>query len=138
VPLDFSMPSIRALDYAVDLARQFKAKLTVLHVVEPAVTPEFAVPVSLMMEDNQRMAAARSELDRRVKAARLPRGMVEKILVRFGRSFHEIVGAARTRKTDLIVLSTHGYTGLKHAFLGSTTERVVRHATCPVLVVRNR
>jgi nucleotide-binding universal stress UspA family protein len=58
--------------------------------------------------------------------------------VRFGRSFHEIAAAARTLKADLIIISTHGYTGLKHAVLGSTTERVVRHASCPVLVVRQR
>ena len=64
--------------------------------------------------------------------------MLEMVLVRFGRSFHEIAEAARTRKVDLIIISTHGYTGLKHAVLGSTTERVVRHAHCPVLVVRQR
>ena len=64
--------------------------------------------------------------------------LVEKLLVRFGRSYHEIAEAARTLKVDLIIISTHGYTGLKHAFLGSTTERVVRHAPCPVLVVRER
>jgi nucleotide-binding universal stress UspA family protein len=63
---------------------------------------------------------------------------VEKVLVRFGRSFHEITEAARNRKADLIIISTHGYTGLKHAVLGSTTERVVRYAPCPVLVVRQR
>ena len=63
---------------------------------------------------------------------------MEKALVRYGRSFHEIAEAARTLKVDLIILSTHGYTGLKHALLGSATERVVRHAPCPVLVVRER
>ena len=138
VPLDFSPPSKKALDYAVDLARQFKAKLTLLHVVEPVGTPGFAASFPLVMEDDELMAVARNELEQQVKAARLPRPMVEKILVRFGRSFHEITEAARTRKVDLIVISTHGHTGLKHALLGSTTERVVRHASCPVLVVRQR
>jgi universal stress protein A len=57
-------------------------------------------------------------------------------LVRFGRSFHEIVAVARRRKVDLILIATHGYSGLKHALLGSTTERVVRLAPCAVLVVR--
>jgi universal stress protein A len=138
VPLDFSPPSKKALDYAVDLAREFKAKLTLLHVVEPVGTPDFAASFPLVMEDDELMAVARNELEQQVKAARLPRPMVEKILVRFGRSFHEITEAARTRKVDLIVISTHGHTGLKHALLGSTTERVVRHASCPVLVVRQR
>jgi nucleotide-binding universal stress UspA family protein len=62
--------------------------------------------------------------------------LVEKYLVRNGRSFHEIVSAARSLKSDLIVISTHGRTGLSRALLGSTTERVVQHAPCPVLVVR--
>jgi nucleotide-binding universal stress UspA family protein len=138
VPLDFSPPSAKALGYAVAVAKQFKAKLTLLHVVEPVATPDFASSFPLAMEDDKLMAAAKSELEGAVQKARIPRGTVEKILVRFGRAFHEIASAARTRKVDLIIISTHGYTGLKHALLGSTTERVVRHAHCPVLVVRQR
>src|SRR5262245_33454361 len=138
VPLDFSPSSKQALDYAAALARQFKAKLTLLHVVEPVATPDFAASFPLAMENDQAMAAAKRHLESVVKAARIPRKTVEKSLVRFGRSFHEIADAARTRKADLIVISTHGYTGLKHVLLGSTTERVVRHAPCPVLVVRQR
>ncbi|HXJ76891.1 MAG TPA: universal stress protein, partial [Candidatus Dormibacteraeota bacterium] len=102
----------------------------------PVATPDFAASFPLALEDESLMAAAKRQLEQTVKAARVPRGMVEKVLVRFGRSFHEIADAARTRKADLIIISTHGYTGLKHALLGSTTERVVRHAHCPVLVVR--
>jgi len=138
VPHDFSSPSKRALNYAVSVAQQFKAKLTLLNVVEPMGTPDFAASFPLAMEDDRVMAAAKKELERAAKEARVPRGILEKVLVRFGRSFHEITEAARTRKVDLIILSTHGYTGLKHALLGSTTERVVRHAPCPVLVVRQR
>ena len=138
VPLDFSPSSKKALDYAVTVAKQFKARLTLLHVVEPVGTPDFAASFPLVVEDDKLMSTAKNELDRVVKAACVPRKIVEKILVRFGRSFHEITEAARTRKVDLIIISTHGYTGLKHALLGSTTERVVRHATCPVLVVRQR
>lgn len=55
---------------------------------------------------------------------------------RTGRAYDEIAAAARDENADLIVISTHGYTGLKHVLLGSTTERVVRHAPCPVLVIR--
>jgi universal stress protein A len=136
VPLDFSPSSKKALDYAVTFARQFKAKLTLIHVVEPVATRDFAASFPLAMESDKLVAAARNDLERAVKAARIPSSTVEKILVRCGRSFHEIAEAARTRKVDLIIMSTHGYTGLKHALLGSTTERVVRHAPCPVLVVR--
>jgi nucleotide-binding universal stress UspA family protein len=136
VPLDFSPPSKKALSYAVAVARQFKAKLTLLHVVEPVAAPEFVAPLAL--DEDKVIAAAKEELEEVVTAARVPRGLVEKVLVRVGRSYHEIADAARTRKADLIIISTHGYTGLKHAVLGSTTERVVRHASCPVLVVRQR
>ena len=138
VPLDFSAASKKTLDYAVAFARQFKAKLTLLHVVEPVATPDFAAAFPLAMDDEKVLAAARKEMELLVKAARVPGGMVEKILARSGRSFHEIAEAARTRKVDLIIISTHGYTGLKRALLGSTTERVVRHAPCTVLVVRQR
>jgi len=138
VPLDFSPPSARALGYAVALAKLFKAKLTLLHVVEPVAMPDFAASFPLVMEDDKLMAAAKAELETAVKLARIPRGIVEKVLVRFGRSFHEIAAAARSRKVDLIIISTHGYTGLKHALMGSTAERVARHAPCPVLVVRQR
>jgi len=138
VPLDFSTPSKEALGYAVAVARQFKAKLTLLHVVEPVATPDFAASFPLVLETDKLMAVRRNDLDHAMKAARVPRGIVEKVLVRFGRSFNEIADAAKSRKVDLIIMSTHGYTGLKHALLGSTTERVVRHAPCPVLVVRQR
>ena len=138
VPLDFSPPSKRTLAYAVAVAKQFQAKLTLLHVVEPVATPDFTPSFPLAMEDDRLVAVAREELERTVKMARIPRGVVEKVLVRCGRSYHEITDAARTRKVDLIIIATHGYTGLKHALLGSTTERVVRLATCPVLVVRQR
>ena len=138
VPLDFSPPSKKALDYAVKFARQFGAKLTLVHVVEPVPMPDFDASFPLAMENDQLTAAAKNELESAVKSARIPGGTVEKILVRFGRSFHEITDVSRTRKVDLIIISTHGYTGLKHALLGSTTERVVRHAPCPVLVVRQR
>ena len=57
-------------------------------------------------------------------------------IVKHGKSYQEIVKAAKKLKADMIVISTHGYTGLKHTIMGSTAERVVRHAPCPVLVLR--
>ena len=136
VPLDFSAPSQQTLTAAVAFARRFKAKLILLHVVEPVATPDFLASSPLMLANDQVMAAAHRELTKLVAANRIPRGIVGQVLVRFGRSFHEIADAARTLKVDLIVISTHGYTGLKHMLLGSTAERVVRHAPCPVFVVR--
>ena len=136
VPLDFSPPSMNALQYAAAFARQFKAKLTLVHVVEPVATPDFAASFPLVMENDKVMAECKRHLERVVKDLQIEPKLTERTLVRQGRSFHEIAEAARTLKADLIIISTHGYSGLKHALLGSTTERVVRHAPCPVLVVR--
>lgn len=136
VPIDFSEPSRKALDYAVPFARQFGAKLTLLHVVEPVAAPDFANSFPLMVENDKITAACKAQLQLLIKQKAIEPKLVEKTLVRQGRSFHEISEAARTLKVDLIIIATHGYTGLKHAFLGSTAERVVRHAPCPVLVVR--
>ena len=136
VPIDFSAASQKALAYAVPFAEQFGAKLTLLHVVEPIATPDFANLFPLMMEDDKILAACKGRLQLISIQNAIDPNLIQKSLVRQGRAFHEIAGAAESLKVDLIIISTHGYTGLKHAWLGSTTERVVRHAPCPVLVVR--
>jgi universal stress protein A len=64
--------------------------------------------------------------------------MVADTVVEIGRPYEQIVAAAKTHNIDLIIIATRGYTGLKHLFIGSTAERVVRHAPCPVLTVRER
>jgi nucleotide-binding universal stress UspA family protein len=137
VPSDFSEPSKAALQYAMRLAEQFGAKLALLHVVEPVGTPDFAY-YPLMMENDKVMAKAKEELNEVAARNGLNSKLIGKTLVRHGTAFHEIAQAAALLKVDLIVIATHGYKGLKHVLLGSTTERVVRHAPCPVLVVRNR
>src|SRR4051812_38050953 len=136
VPLDFSEPSKSALNYAVQLAGQFGAKLFLLHVIEPVATPDFAY-YPLMMENDKVIGKAKGALNQAVAKSGLDLKLVGKALVRNGLAFNEITQAAESLQVDLIVIATHGYTGLKHVLLGSTTERVVRHARCPVLVVRN-
>ena len=136
VPVDFSPESEKALAYAIPVAQQFGAKLTVLHVVEPTATRDFITSFPLVVENDKLMTDCKIHLDRIVRDLAIDPKLMEKTLVRYGRSFQEITDAARTLKTDLIIISTHGYSGLKHALLGSTTERVVQHAPCPVLVVR--
>jgi universal stress protein A len=137
VPLDFSGDSEKALSYAAALARQFGAKISLLHVRptlyyagEMGVIPE-VIPSSESVEK------FRTHLDE-IGRNRVPEGVVDHVLVRDGTPFDEICSAAREEQSDLIVIATHGYTGLKHVFLGSTAERVVRHAPCPVLIVRER
>jgi len=135
VPIDFSAQSERALQYALALARKTRAKLTLLHVVEPIGTPDFLY-YPLMVENEKLAKAARERLEKTCARAKIQPALLDRVLVRSGVAFNEIADAARTLHADLIAIATHGYTGLKHVLLGSTTERVVRHAPCPVLVVR--
>jgi nucleotide-binding universal stress UspA family protein len=134
VPTDFSEYSRKALRYAVSMAEQFGARLMLLHVVEPIAVPEFISP--LVMENDKVMQAARAKLDWLRKQEAIDARLISRTLVRIGKPFQEIADAARSLKVDLIIVATHGYTGMKHALLGSTAERVVRHAPCPVLTVR--
>ena len=82
------------------------------------------------------MKQAEAELEHLAGEQRKTTGANISVVVRDGKPFQEICHAAETLGADLIVLTTHGHTGLKHVWLGSTAERVVRHAKCPVLVVR--
>lgn len=135
VPIDFSAESKKALRYACKLADQFGAVLRLIHVVEPAP----------FLNDLPNVALSRSDQDiakeALTKLQSLAQDGIDELIpiypaVRVGRPYREIVSAAKVLGADLIVISTHGYTGLKHALLGSTAERVVQHAPCPVLVVR--
>jgi universal stress protein A len=135
VPIDFSWPSKKALQYAIPFAQQFGARITLLFVMEPPVYTGDIGYVPLEVDDAGSMLAISEKLAELAQQA-MPPDLLAKTLVRTGRPFQEIVDAARELDTDLIVIATHGYTGLKHVFLGSTVERVVRHAPCPVLTVR--
>ena len=137
VPIDFSETSKKALVYAVRMAEQFGARVTLLNVVEPIATPDLSY-YPLLLEPEKARKAARERLDAICRRARLSGRLLDKIVVAHGSPYAEITEAARTMKVDLIILTTHGYTGLKHVFMGSTAERVVRHAPCPVLIVREK
>lgn len=137
VPIDFSETSEKALRYAVRMAEQFGSKLTLLNVVQPVATPDFAYH-PLLLETDQAKESAKARLDKLCRRFGVPARMLEKTVVRYGTPFAEITAAAKSLKVDLIILTTHGYTGLKHVFMGSTAERVVRHAPCPVLTVREK
>lgn len=136
VPMDFSEHSRKALRYARPFAEQFGAQLTLLHVIEPVVLPtDFGyVPATPVELDEQRMSDARKQLS--IIANEVGATVPVDSIVRLGRSWKEIVETAKTKHMDLLIIATHGYTGLKYALLGSVAEKIIRHAPCPVLVVR--
>jgi len=141
VPVDFSETSLRALDYAVQLSRPLNARLTVVHVVEPVYYPMagdldgLGLNLSAVYTEIERAARARmTQLAAKLKARRI----VVRTLLTHGTPHHVIVESAKKLKADLIIMSTHGRTGLSHALMGSVAERVVRLAGCPVLTVSGR
>lgn len=137
IPVDFSECSRKALRYAIPLARQFGARLILLHVVQMNYAYGESMALDYSLLERQLIDAGAEQLAR-VARNEIEEAIPSETLVRNGGAAREIVAAARELECDLIIISTHGHTGLKHVFLGSTTERVVRHAPCPVLVVRER
>jgi len=138
-PTDFSELSLHALRYAVSFAEAYRAELHFLHVVDDAsqywmpIGPN-NVPVGPPPEEL--LALGREEL-RRFLQTHLPSPAMPVVSeVRIGRPFLEIIGYAREHSIDLIVVGTHGRTGLRHVLLGSVAERVVRKSPCPVLTIR--
>jgi universal stress protein A len=136
VPIDFSTYAEQALDYAIRLARTLKARLTVLHVIQPVpmagVDMGVALPEVYLRELEEAVQRNMEEALGRVTAA----GLTAERVVLYGVPFQEIVEAAKARQVDLIVMGTHGRTGLMQVLLGSIAEEVVRLAPCSVLVVR--
>jgi nucleotide-binding universal stress UspA family protein len=135
VPLDFSPTSLRALKIAVPLAKASAASLILLNVVEPNPYPTGTESALLVAPDSEVMQAAEKGLPQ-IARRFIPKSVRANMLVQRGRAADVIVETAEKNKVDLIVLSTHGHTGLERLLMGSVAEQVVRHAKCPVFVVR--
>ncbi|UCG16047.1 MAG: universal stress protein [Phycisphaerales bacterium] len=139
-PTDFSELSLHALQYARSLAETFGAQLHCFHVIDEAyqywtaMGPEMA-PVTPPVEDLT--SIAESQMDRFADEHLMGMKFPPVTRVACGKPFAEIVAYAREAAVDLIVLATHGRGGLPHVLLGSTAEKVVRKAPCPVLTVRD-
>lgn len=139
VPVDFSPRSEEALEYAIDLAKPWKAKLVLMHAIEPMVFP--TNPTSKSSANNGH-GEWRKTVDgnlSKLTASVKKRGRIPvSTLVKTGRAFHEIARGAKAVDADLIVMGSEGYSANAYALLGSTAERVARRATCPVLLVRKK
>lgn len=143
VPTDMSPPAEKAIRYAAQLAEQFGGELFVVHIIEPVYPYPLDgmtyFPTSLPTDPNiARRPELEANLQQRAGKLQQEHRIKVKSEVRVGTAYDQIVRAARDLEADLVVVATHGYTGLKHFLLGSTAEKVVRHAPCPVLVVREK
>lgn len=133
-PTDFSVGSNVAFQYACDLARDYDIPLVIISVIQPVVTRGIAMEgIVLPYDFTELEAAAQKELDELQPVG--PGVRVEKWL-RQGPPASTIVEAANERKVDLIVMGTHGRTGIGRLLIGSVAEEVIRKAHCPVLTVK--
>lgn len=139
VPTDFSEFSKQAVDYAVELAQRFEAEITLIYVLQDAVAlfPEPGVAFPAPGNYLQELQESSQQALERLRES-LPAEMTIHTVLRNGPPFVEIVRYAKEEDVDLIVIGTHGRSGLAHMLLGSVAEKVVRKASCPVLTVRPR
>jgi glycine betaine transporter len=137
VPVDFSAHSVEATRVAADLARRFDGSLTLIHVYDPMIhalpegfvlVPRTAIDKLFEAFGSQLESARRQALD--AGAPRVETKLIEGFVTA------EIVEAAKRGEFDLIVMGTHGRTGMSHLVIGSIAERVVRLSHCPVLTVK--
>src|SRR5688500_17697826 len=134
---DFSPPSRDAFVEAVELARRDEAHLTIVHVHEPlpALTPAADLVAELFERTARRADEVLDEWRREAVRLGLTRVDARRL---DGVAWHEVVETARALHVDVIVVGTHGRTGVRHVLVGSVAEKVVRHAPCTVIVVRPR
>jgi universal stress protein A len=138
VPVDFSDCSKKALQYALPLAKQHDAAITLIYV---APNPAYAADAYGLLDYASILDGTLANGEKNL-ASLLADEVGGKVpgnaVVRAGSPGVQIADLAKSMLADLIIISTHGHTGLKHVLLGSVAEHVVRHAPCPVLVVRER
>ena len=139
LPTDFSECGNYALSYAASLARTFGASIVCVHVIEPMVPTVgysgMTEPLPIADIADQLEGSAERELPKFAESEECAGLEVEELIVH-GEAASEIVRVAKERSVDLIVVSSHGRTGLGRILFGSTAEAIVRHAHCPVLVVK--
>jgi universal stress protein A len=136
VPIDFSEYSTEALEYAIELAGKLQARITLLHVIQSlpmgGADMGVALPYSYIQELEAELNSSMEGYLKRVTDA----GLQGDVSIVHGVPFQEILDTATMRHADLIIMGTHGRTGLRHVLLGSVAEKVMRLAACPVLVTR--
>jgi nucleotide-binding universal stress UspA family protein len=137
VPIDFSGYSKNLLNYANNFAKIFEAKIYLIHVVEPIIYPvDFSMgQIDFPAADSDIAIKAEEELKKLVESS-VDKNIETEVIIKSGKPFVEINETARELDIDLIIIATHGHTGVEHLLFGSTAEKVVRKAPCPVLTLR--
>ena len=137
VPIDFSDYSKSALKYAVNFAKSFKADMFLIYVVEPIIyPPDFSMgQIAIPTVNTEWDERAKEELDKLAKI-HIPSDVKVTTIIKTGKPFVEIIDTALEEDIDLIIIATHGHSGVEHILFGSTAEKVVRKAPCPVLTLR--
>jgi nucleotide-binding universal stress UspA family protein len=137
VPIDFSPYAQKALRYARTLAHLFDANLHLLHVLDLPIHPtHYGLGNDVLVRLNPEVQRRSYEEMELLMAKMSPLKVAYQTHVREGRAYSEIVRFVQEQEIDLIVMGTHGLSGLEHFLLGGTTDKVVRHAPCPVLTVK--
>ena len=135
VPIDFSKMSLQAIQIARQLARRFGASIHLAHVRQSNYTADFVAPAFMTYEQEGEQTAL-EELKKVASECGVSSDTCD--VLSGAPPFDEICRLAHAIPADLVVMPTHGRTGLKHVFLGSTAERIVQHSSCPVLVTRGK
>jgi universal stress protein A len=132
-PTDFSPYSTQALDYAALIAKSFKAEITLMHIIE---SPTYSITDTLIWVDHsEALKTTASALLENLSKELAKKGLSVATYLVTGIPYREIVKKSQQDKVDLIVMGTHGRTGMEHLLLGSVAEKVLRLAPCPVLTV---
>jgi nucleotide-binding universal stress UspA family protein len=135
-PTDFSPNSEKAVAYAIQLARRVGAKLTLLHVVPEPSAVDYSMEGMSIQEIQRWEKEAEKKMAELLARAKRAYRQIDAMQVTALHPRDQIVQAATDLAADLMVISTHGYTGWKHLLFGSDAEKIVQHAACPILVVR--
>lgn len=138
VPIDFSEYSKKAFRYAIDFAQTFGAEMILVYVVEPIIYPADFSFGQVALPSMEREIQDRSLEQLQVLIQKeVPAGIRARSTIRSGKPFVEIIQLAKEEKADLIIIATHGHSGIEHVLFGSTAEKVVRKSPCPVLSIRS-
>ncbi len=137
VPTDFSENSLQALEFAHYLAKQSKAKLHVLHVVEPSPHSENSQNrFSEERFEKSRLLDAEEDLRRFVNKIS-PQGITIIEALHPGKAYEQVLNYSRKNRIDLIVISSHGWTGLSHLITGNVTNKIMRYSDIPTICIKS-